>query len=124
MSSKKLVQFSALNWSGYWLFIQAIEGARIQGASKIIGVDLINLKAKKGTAFGMTDFINPKESGKSISELVKEATGGLGVDYCFECTGVPSLLSEAIESTKVVRLYVTCFSYIICELEIERDLAF
>ncbi|KAL8095542.1 8-hydroxygeraniol oxidoreductase-like [Apium graveolens] len=79
----------------------AIEGARMQGASKIIGVDLIDFKGKKGTAFGMTDFINPKESGKSISELVKEATGGLGVDYCFECTGVPSLLSEAIESTKV-----------------------
>lgn len=79
----------------------AIEGARMQGASKIIGVDLINFKGKKGTAFGMTDFINPQDSGKSISELVKEATGGLGVDYCFECTGVSSLLSEAIESTKV-----------------------
>lgn len=79
----------------------AIEGARTQGASKIIGVDLISGKGKKGLTFGMTDFINPKESGKSISELVKEATGGLGVDYCFECTGVPSLVTEAIESTKV-----------------------
>lgn len=119
-----LVQFSALNWPGYWLSMQAIEGARLQGASKIIGVDLINLKGKKGTTFGMTDFINPKDSGKSVSELVKEATGGLGVDYCFECTGVPSLLSEAIESTKVVCVFVTCFSYLICELKIGIDFAF
>lgn len=92
--------------------MQAIGGARTQGASKIIGVDLIDLKGKKGTKFGMTDFINPKDSGKSISELVKEATGGLGVDYCFECTGVSSLLSEAIESTKVVCACVKCVSYI------------
>lgn len=108
-----IVQFSALSWSGYWLSMQAIEGARMQGASKIIGVDLINFKGKKGTAFGMTDFINPQDSGKSISELVKEATGGLGVDYCFECTGVSSLLSEAIESTKVVCVVVTCYRFLI-----------
>ncbi|GAY34440.1 hypothetical protein CUMW_282580 [Citrus unshiu] len=50
----------------------------------------------------MTDFINPDdEPNKSISELVKGITHGMGVDYCFECTGVPSLLSEALETTKV-----------------------
>lgn len=82
--------------------MQAIEGARMQGASIIIGIDVNNLKCKKGTTFGMTHFINPRESGKSISELVKEATGGLGVDYFFECTGVSSLINEAIESLKLV----------------------
>jgi len=58
--------------------LQVIEGARIQGASKIIGIDKNERKKIKGKAFGMTDFINPDESGKSISELVKEVTGGMG----------------------------------------------
>jgi S-(hydroxymethyl)glutathione dehydrogenase/alcohol dehydrogenase len=84
--------------------LQAIEGARIQGATKIIGIDTNERKRIKGKAFGMTDFINPNEYDKSISELVKELTGGLGVDYCFECTGVPPLLNEALQATKMVRL--------------------
>ncbi len=84
--------------------MQAIEGARIQGAAKIIGIDINESKRIKGKAFGMTDFINPNEYDKSISELVKELTGGLGVDYCFECTGVPPLVNEALQATKMVRL--------------------
>lgn len=80
-----------------------IEGARTQGAARIIGVDVNEKKRTKGEVFGMTDFINPsKDSDKRISELVNELTGGLGVDYCFECTGIASLLNEAIESSKAV----------------------
>ncbi|XP_022853376.1 alcohol dehydrogenase class-3-like [Olea europaea var. sylvestris] len=78
-----------------------IEAARMNGASRIIGIDINNLKKKKGEVFGMTEFINPKESDKPVSELIKETTGGLGVDYCYECTGVPELLNEAIEGSKV-----------------------
>lgn len=80
-----------------------IEGARTQEAARIIGVDINEKKRALGEVFGITDFINPsKDSDKRVSELVNELTGGLGVDYCFECTGVPSLLNEAIESSKVV----------------------
>nr|GMC49041.1 alcohol dehydrogenase-like 1 [Ipomoea batatas] len=80
----------------------AIRGAREQGASKIIGIDINDFKREKGEAFGMTDFINPiKASDIPISELVKNATGGLGADYVFECSGVGDLINEAIESTKV-----------------------
>ncbi|XP_056171043.1 CYP enzymes assisting alcohol dehydrogenase-like [Syzygium oleosum] len=86
----------------------AIGGARAQGATTIIGVDENGMKRDKGEAFGMTHFINPgdhKSSDsadlKSISEMVKELTGGVGVDYCFECTGVPGLINQALEATKV-----------------------
>ncbi|XP_015068376.1 alcohol dehydrogenase-like 1 isoform X1 [Solanum pennellii] len=79
----------------------AIEGARSQGASKIIGVDINELKQGKGEVFGMTDFINPKESKTSVSEMIKDVTEGLGVDYVFECTGIPSMLNEAIEASKL-----------------------
>ncbi|KAJ9558622.1 hypothetical protein OSB04_013236 [Centaurea solstitialis] len=79
-----------------------IKGAQMQGASKIIGVDINETKSMKGKMFGMTDFINPKDyPNRSVSDLVKDITGGLGVDYSFECTGVRSLLNEAIEASKI-----------------------
>ncbi|KAJ9558600.1 hypothetical protein OSB04_013214 [Centaurea solstitialis] len=80
----------------------AIKGAQMQGASKIIGVDINESKSTKGKMFGMTDFINPKDHpNRSVSDLVKDITDGLGVDYSFECTGVRSLLNEAIEASKI-----------------------
>ncbi|KAH0763565.1 hypothetical protein KY290_019638 [Solanum tuberosum] len=78
-----------------------VEGARSQGASKTIGVDINELKRGKGEAFGMTDFINPKEFRTSVSETIKDVTEGLGVNYVFECTGIPSMLNEAIEASKL-----------------------
>ncbi|GJZ53992.1 alcohol dehydrogenase-like 1 protein [Tanacetum coccineum] len=51
----------------------------------------------KGKAFGMTNFINPKDHpNQSVSDMVRDITDGLGVDYCFECTGIASLLKEII----------------------------
>ncbi|KAI9081501.1 hypothetical protein K1719_036522 [Acacia pycnantha] len=80
----------------------AISGAKLMGATKIIGIDINEKKREKGEAFGMTDFINPKDhSDKPSSQLVKDLTNGLGVDYAVECTGVAALLTQALESTKV-----------------------
>ncbi|XP_010448937.1 PREDICTED: alcohol dehydrogenase-like 5 [Camelina sativa] len=76
------------------------EGARLRGAGKIIGVDLNPDKFELGKKFGVTDFINPALCGeKKISEVIKEMTRG-GVDYSFECVGLPSLLTEAFNSTR------------------------
>ncbi|KAJ0792945.1 putative alcohol dehydrogenase [Helianthus annuus] len=81
---------------------QAIKGAQMQGASTIIGVDINEKKAAIGEAFGMTNFINPRNHpDKSVSDLVKDITNGLGVDYSFECTGVEPLLNEALEASKI-----------------------
>ncbi|XP_028794544.1 alcohol dehydrogenase-like 1 [Neltuma alba] len=81
----------------------AVSAAKLMGATKIIGIDKNEKKREKGEAFGMTHFINPdKLSDKPLSEEVKELSGEIGgVDYSIECTGVPSLLNEAMESTKV-----------------------
>ncbi|KAK6936507.1 Alcohol dehydrogenase, N-terminal [Dillenia turbinata] len=79
----------------------AVEGARVSGATKIIGIDKNGMKKEKGEAFGMTDFINPEEYDKPTSEVIKDLTGGLGVDYAFECTGFTPLVNEVLESTKV-----------------------
>ncbi|XP_058085315.1 8-hydroxygeraniol oxidoreductase-like [Magnolia sinica] len=80
-----------------------VDAARTFGATKIIGVDLNERKREKGKVFGMTDFINPVEVDKSVSEAIKEMTGGAGVDYSFECTGVSPLINEALNSTATGR---------------------
>ncbi|KAB2598924.1 alcohol dehydrogenase-like 1 [Pyrus ussuriensis x Pyrus communis] len=81
----------------------AVEGARAQGAARIIGIDKNERKRGKGEAFGMTDFINPDDHDdrKSVSELIKHSTAGMGVDYCFECTGFAPFINEALEATKL-----------------------
>ncbi|KAJ7287908.1 hypothetical protein O6H91_Y315700 [Diphasiastrum complanatum] len=73
------------------------EGARIAGASKIIGVDLNNEKLGKAKTFGITDFLNPSEYDKPISQVIMEMTGG-GVDYSFECVGNVNLMQTAFDS--------------------------
>ncbi|XP_059654359.1 alcohol dehydrogenase 1-like [Cornus florida] len=78
----------------------AIQGASMQGASRIIGIDKNEVKAAKGQVFGMTDFINPDKYDKSIAELTREGTGGSGADYCFECTGAPPLVAEVLDDVK------------------------
>lgn len=76
------------------------EGSRLRGATKIIGVDLNPDKFELGRKFGLTDFVNPKELGeKSVNEVIIEMTNG-GADYCFECIGLASLMSEAFLSSR------------------------
>ncbi|KAJ4702225.1 putative Alcohol dehydrogenase [Melia azedarach] len=71
------------------------EGARLCGATRIIGVDVNPGKFETGKKFGVTDFVNAKTCGdKSVSEVITEMTGG-GADYCFECVGLASLVQEA-----------------------------
>ncbi|KAL7245618.1 hypothetical protein ACSBR2_000863 [Camellia fascicularis] len=77
------------------------EGARLLGASKIIGVDLNPEKFEIGKKFGVTDFVNPTNcSEKSVAQVIKEMTDG-GADYCFECIGLASLVPDAINSSRL-----------------------
>ncbi|GAV83260.1 ADH_zinc_N domain-containing protein/ADH_N domain-containing protein [Cephalotus follicularis] len=77
------------------------EGARLRGASKIIGVDLNSEKSEIAIKFGVTDFINPTSCGeKTVIEVIKELTNG-GADYCFECIGLASLMIEAFHCCRV-----------------------
>ncbi|XP_050366657.1 alcohol dehydrogenase-like 7 isoform X2 [Argentina anserina] len=71
------------------------EGARLCGATRIIGVDVNKDKFEVGKKFGLTDFVESANSGsKSASEVIIEMTDG-GADYCFECVGMASLVQEA-----------------------------
>ncbi|KAG2698209.1 hypothetical protein I3760_07G140100 [Carya illinoinensis] len=76
------------------------EGARLCGATKIIGVDLNPDKFEVGKKFGVTEFVNAGDCGnKTVSQVIKETTGG-GADYCFECVGLASLVQEAYASCR------------------------
>ncbi|XP_022929044.1 alcohol dehydrogenase-like 4 [Cucurbita moschata] len=76
------------------------EGARARGASKIIGVDINPLKSIVGKQFGITDFINPRDSNNPVHEIIVEKTNG-GVDYSFECVGNGEILRSAFLSTHI-----------------------
>ncbi|XP_057964739.1 alcohol dehydrogenase 1-like isoform X4 [Malania oleifera] len=76
--------------------LAAAEGARIAGASRIIGVG--NPKRfEQAKKFGVTDFINPKDSTKPVQEIIAEMTNG-GVDRSVECSGNIDDMIAAFES--------------------------
>ncbi|KAJ1432143.1 hypothetical protein SESBI_06780 [Sesbania bispinosa] len=76
------------------------EGARLCGATRIIGVDVNPEKSEIGKKFGLTDFVHAGECvNKSVSQVIIEMTGG-GADYCFECVGMASLVQEAYASCR------------------------
>jgi len=77
--------------------LAAAEGARIAGASRIIGVDLNSDKYEKAKLFGVTEFINPLDYEKPIQQVIAERTDG-GVDYSIECTGNVKAMIQAFES--------------------------
>ncbi len=76
--------------------LNVIQGARMVGAGRIIGVDTNPKREAMARRFGLTDFVNPGEvEGDLVSHLV-ELTGG-GADYTFECVGNTTLMRQALE---------------------------
>ena len=75
--------------------LNVIQGARIVGADRIIGVDLNEAKKPLAEKFGMTDFINPVDSEDVVAEIVDMTDGG--VDYSFECIGNVEVMRQALE---------------------------
>ena len=78
--------------------LNVIQGARLAGAGKIIGVDINPDREEWGRKFGMTDFLNSK--GLSREETVAkvvELTDG-GADYTFDATGNTEVMRTALEA--------------------------
>jgi S-(hydroxymethyl)glutathione dehydrogenase/alcohol dehydrogenase len=76
--------------------LNVIQGAKMVGADKIIGVDINPGREAMARKFGMTHFVNPKDiQGDLVGHLV-ELTGG-GADYSFECVGNTTLMRQALE---------------------------
>lgn len=76
--------------------LNVIQGARMVGATTIVGVDLNPEREAMGRRFGMTHFVNPKDvKGDLVGHLV-DLTGG-GADYSFECIGNVQVMRQALE---------------------------
>lgn len=75
--------------------LNVIQGARMVGASRIIGIDINESKKGLAEQFGMTDFINPRNV-EDVTEAIIDMTGG-GVDYSFECIGNVNTMRQALE---------------------------
>src|SRR3954449_7395680 len=76
--------------------LNVIQGARLAGANKIVGVDINPKRKALAEKFGMTHFVNPKEvEGDLVAYLVSITDGG--ADYSFECVGNVDLMRQALE---------------------------
>jgi S-(hydroxymethyl)glutathione dehydrogenase/alcohol dehydrogenase len=76
--------------------LNVIQGARLAGANKIVGVDLNPRRKVLAESFGMTHFVNPKELTTDLVAHLVELTDG-GADYSFECVGHVELMRQALE---------------------------
>ena len=74
--------------------LNVVQGSKMAGASRIIGIDINPERESLGKNFGMTDFINPKEVDNVVDQII-QMTGG--VDYSFECIGNVDIMRQALE---------------------------
>ncbi len=75
--------------------LNVLQGARMVGADKIIGVDLNPEREAMARKFGMTHFINPKVTPDVVAAITELTDGG--VDYSFECIGNVNVMRQALE---------------------------
>ncbi|KAH7529493.1 hypothetical protein FEM48_Zijuj05G0189800 [Ziziphus jujuba var. spinosa] len=77
--------------------LSVAQGAKIRGASRIIGIDTNPEKSEKAKAFGITEFLNPNDYNEPIQQIIKDITDG-GADYSFECVGDTGMITTALQS--------------------------
>ncbi|MBA2692887.1 MAG: S-(hydroxymethyl)glutathione dehydrogenase/class III alcohol dehydrogenase [Rubrobacter sp.] len=76
--------------------LNVLQGARMVGADKIVGVDLNPARKELGERFGMTHFVNPNEVEGDLVPYLVDLTDG-GADYSFECIGNVNVMRQALE---------------------------
>ena len=77
--------------------LNVIQGLKMVGASKIVGVDINPAREEWGRRFGMTQFVNPNTvTGDLVAHLVALTDGG--GDYTFDCTGNTGVMRTALEA--------------------------
>jgi S-(hydroxymethyl)glutathione dehydrogenase/alcohol dehydrogenase len=78
--------------------LNVLQGLKMVGANKIIGVDLNPSRKALGEKFGMTHFVNPNEIEGDLIPYLVDLTDG-GADYSFECIGNVNTMRQALECT-------------------------
>jgi S-(hydroxymethyl)glutathione dehydrogenase/alcohol dehydrogenase len=76
--------------------LNVVQGARMAGADRIVGVDKNPRRKALAESFGMTDFVNPREVDADLVAHLVNLTGG-GADFSFECIGDVGVMRQALE---------------------------
>jgi S-(hydroxymethyl)glutathione dehydrogenase/alcohol dehydrogenase len=76
----------------------AVAGCRLQGAERIVCVDLSEQRLELARGQGATDVI---AGGEDVVQRILELTGGFGADYTFEATGNVAVMRQAVESARM-----------------------
>jgi S-(hydroxymethyl)glutathione dehydrogenase/alcohol dehydrogenase len=76
----------------------AVAGCRLQGAERIVCVDLSDERLQLARDQGATDTML---GGPETVEQIVELTGGFGADYTFEATGNVGVMRQAVESARM-----------------------
>ena len=80
----------------------AVAGCRLQGAERIICVDLSDDRLELAKGQGATDLMKADEGPESTVERILEMTdGGFGADYTFEATGNVKVMAQAVEAARM-----------------------
>lgn len=78
--------------------LSAVMAARVTGATTVIAVDVVPSRLELARELGATHTINGKEV--DVVEEVKKITGGEGVDFALDNTGVPALILQCVDSLR------------------------
>jgi S-(hydroxymethyl)glutathione dehydrogenase/alcohol dehydrogenase len=76
----------------------AVAGCRLQGADRIVCVDLSPERLDLAKGQGATDVL---EGGEGTVDTILEMTGGFGADYTFEATGNVNVMRQAVEAARM-----------------------
>jgi len=76
----------------------AVAGCRLQGAERIVCVDLSAERLELARGQGATEVL---AGGPETVERVLEMTGGFGADYTFEATGNVAVMRQAVEAARM-----------------------
>ncbi|KAL1297704.1 hypothetical protein AAFC00_006252 [Neodothiora populina] len=83
--------------------LAAIMAAKIAGCRKIIGIDMVESRLQAAKEFGATDVVDTSKlpAGKTIIDVMRELGDGVGPSITIETTGVPFLIKNAVEQTRM-----------------------
>jgi S-(hydroxymethyl)glutathione dehydrogenase/alcohol dehydrogenase len=76
----------------------ALAGCRLQGAARIVAVDLSADRLELARGQGATDVL---PAGPDTVQQILDLTDGFGADYTFEATGLVSVMRQAVESARM-----------------------
>jgi S-(hydroxymethyl)glutathione dehydrogenase/alcohol dehydrogenase len=76
----------------------AVAGARLQGAGRIIAVDLSERRLELARHHGATDTWT---GGSHVVDRVLEETDGYGAEFTFEATGNVAVMRQAVEAARM-----------------------